>query len=155
RTRAADRVASTTATGVLLGAVVPAARQPACTTAKGVSRGEWMRPKTQHECTSVAARLPVVQHFREKTLGSTTARVRSTVAALRLEIRRGFTTVTELILGGRRPRAAQRRITIRLGDMSGGKRGRLVCPSPSLSTNLDSKMTRLYSTIDSIIDNSP
>ena len=117
---------TTTATSVLLGAVVPAARQPACTTAKGVCQGEWMRRKTQHECTTVAARLPVVRHLREKTLGSTTARVRSTVAALRLEIRRGFTTATELILGGRRPRAARRGITIRLGDTSGVKRGRSV-----------------------------
>jgi len=116
---------------------------------QGRMTGRVMRPKTQHECTSVAARLPVAQHFREKTLGSTTARVRSTGAALRLEIRRGFTTATELILGGRRPRAARRGITIRLGDMPGVKRSRLVCPSPSLSTGLDSKMTRLYSTTHS------
>jgi len=78
-----------------------------------------------------------------------------TVAALRLKIRPGFTTATALILGGPSPRAARRSITIRLGDMSGVKRNRSVCPSPSLSTSLDSKMTRLYSTMDSIIDNSP
>ena len=120
----ADQAASMTVTGALLGAVVPAALQPACMTAKGVSRGEWMHPKTQHESMTVAAPLRVVQRIQAKTLGSTTARDHSTVAARPLGIRRGITTATEPMLGKPRPRAARRGITIRLVDMSGVRRSR-------------------------------
>ena len=93
------RVASTTLMELLLGAAVPAGQQPDCTTAKGGSRGEWRRPKSQHEPMTAAALSPVGQHVREKTLASITARGRSMVAARRPEIQRGFTTATELILG--------------------------------------------------------